>query len=252
MKRNFKHVLLMAVAVLCLFALASCMQTTNNTAHTCTDRNNDGLCDTCSAKVNKQNNTNDDDEEEIEDMTGVSFSDLTVGYTGKAVTISVEGAPKGADITYTENGKKTENKKTDAGTYKFTATITAEGYNDLELTATLTINPKPITFTWGDNESQSFLANGETPELLYTIDDTAIIGKDKVNVKIDFGKYDFNKEGSATASASIDNKNYVLVAMGGDLKTTVSIKQNVCTVSFDTGYAGKDFDPEAVVGGAFW
>ena len=84
-----------------------------------------------------------------ENFTGLSIEDKTVTYDGTAQTIEVEGAPTDATVEYTYTkvveGNDTVDKAIDAGTYKVTATVSKEGYNNWEDTATLTINKKALT-----------------------------------------------------------------------------------------------------------
>ena len=67
------------------------------------------------------------------DFTGITFSNVSFVYDGTAKSIYVSGAPDFATVTYEGNDK------TDAGSYTVFAHITAENYNDLDLSATLTI-----------------------------------------------------------------------------------------------------------------
>ena len=72
-------------------------------------------------------------------LTGVTLSDGTFTYDGGEKSLAVQGAPAGASIVYTGNGK------VDAGSYDVSATVTAEGYQPLTLQAKLTINKATIT-----------------------------------------------------------------------------------------------------------
>ena len=84
-----------------------------------------------------------------EEFTGLSMNDKTVTYDGTAQKIEVVGAPADATVEYTYTkvveGNDTVDKAIDAGTYKVTATVSKEGYNNWEDTATLTINKKALT-----------------------------------------------------------------------------------------------------------
>ena len=72
------------------------------------------------------------------DMQGVSLSGAKVYYDGNKHSLSVEGAPVGASITYTYNGENVDGV-TEVGTYVVVAKITADGYYEKTLTATLVI-----------------------------------------------------------------------------------------------------------------
>ena len=67
-----------------------------------------------------------------EDFTGLSMADKTFTYDGTEKSVAVSGSlPAGASVVY-------ENEKaTDVGEYNVKATISANGYNDLVLTAKL-------------------------------------------------------------------------------------------------------------------
>ncbi len=220
--------------------------------HTCVDANGDTACDVCSAYVAPTACVShiDNNGDGICDrsgcgasvpieMTMVTFNNVTKTYDGKPKTISVKRAPAGAKIEYSM-----ENTQTEAGTYEITATITADGYIDCVLTATLKINPKTVNVEWGDN-SKTFAADGKEPTLEYTLD--GVIEGDEVNVTLDFGGHDFTQQGKVTVTAKLDNPNYKLNAKTKE--TTIVFGPNVRTVSFETGVSGKDFDPELVVNG---
>ncbi len=69
------------------------------------------------------------------DITGVTFESKTFTYDGQQHELTVSGdVPSDVTVTYTGN------KGTDAGIYNAKATLSGEGYNSKELTATLTIN----------------------------------------------------------------------------------------------------------------
>lgn len=91
---------------------------------------------------------------EAADITGYSFDDLEVDFDGTVKNIEVAaaaGATEGADIAYTCNGAAFAGAA-DVGTYEVTATITKANYNDLVLTATLTINESAIAgYTFSDD-----------------------------------------------------------------------------------------------------
>ena len=73
-------------------------------------------------------------------ITGVTLSNKTVTYNGQEHLIVVEGEiPDGVTVTYSSNAG------TNAGTYNAVALLQGEGYQPLQLTATLTIAPAPIT-----------------------------------------------------------------------------------------------------------
>lgn len=101
-----------------------------------------------------------------------TFEDSAVTYDGQphSLAVSVSGtAPAGTTYSYSVKSA------TNAGTYKVTATISAPGYNDKKMTATLTINKKPISINIASVE----LAAGDVlPELGYDLDAGSLCGND--------------------------------------------------------------------------
>lgn len=96
------------------------------------DLNNDGLCENCGKPVTKPSTK--------KNFEGVTFKDQTFTYDGNYHSIYVEGAPEIAKVTYVNNNKK------EAGNYTVQATLTATDYNDLTLTATMSIVDTRKTF----------------------------------------------------------------------------------------------------------
>ncbi|MBO4898387.1 MAG: hypothetical protein J5590_08840 [Clostridia bacterium] len=80
------------------------------------------------------------------EIVGYSFADATVTYNGAIQNITVEaaqGATQGVTIAYECDGEPFAGESA-VGEYEITATITKAGYEDLELTATLTIEEAEI------------------------------------------------------------------------------------------------------------
>ncbi len=75
------------------------------------------------------------------EIEGVVFEDDTFIYDGTTHSIFVKNLPEGASVTYDNNGQ------INAGTYKVTATVSQENYNDLELNANLTIKKAEAVIT---------------------------------------------------------------------------------------------------------
>ena len=75
------------------------------------------------------------------DFNGVTFANVTVDYDGNEYKAEVSGAPSDATVTYGGDYQP----KTLPGTYTATAKVEKEGYNTLNLTATLKINPLNFT-----------------------------------------------------------------------------------------------------------
>ena len=73
-------------------------------------------------------------EQELKTFDYARFEDTTYLYDGLEKSLEVSGAPRVATITYSP-----DNTYTDVGEYEITATLSADGYETLNLTATLTI-----------------------------------------------------------------------------------------------------------------
>lgn len=112
-----------------------------------------------------------------------TFADSEVTYNGEAHELNVSGVPDGTQIVYTPS-----NSFVNSGTYRITATLTKEGYESLQLTATLKINKASINhisfnskeFEWDGTEKHIYI-EGTLPEGV----SVQYIG----NGKIDVGKY---------------------------------------------------------------
>ena len=232
--------LLVCVVIIAVFMLAMCSCMDANTlnsylgmlglgTHTCADANGDTACDTCGAYVAPQACTSHIDNNGdgvcdnagcngvvLVEMLDATFADRTFTYDGKVKKIEVKGAPEGAVIEY-----NVKNFQTKAGKYEITATITADGYVDCELTATLTIKPRTININWADNVGP-FPANGKIPTINYTLSD--IIEGDTVEVEFDFGGCDFTELGEDfEVVAKSKNSNYQINTSGGVNKHTFSV-----------------------------
>ncbi|TJY65521.1 PKD domain-containing protein [Sphingobacterium alkalisoli] len=77
-------------------------------------------------------------------ITGITFEDASFVYDGTAKSLAITGTlPAGTTVSYTNN------THTNAGTYNITANIEGgNNYNDLSLTANLTIHKAPQSITF--------------------------------------------------------------------------------------------------------
>ncbi len=102
----------------------------------------------------------------------ISFPEGTYSYDATEKSIEIAGnLPEGAKVTY-ENAKGTN-----AGTYEAKATVEAEGYKTLELSAVMKINPAPITVTADD---KVVVLGGIIPELTYSVTNGKLFADDKL------------------------------------------------------------------------
>ncbi len=261
--KKLKLLLCLVLVLTAALVMCSCMDanTLNSylgalglgTGHTCVDANGDTACDTCSAYVAPPQCTahvdgNNDgvcdnpgcNTAVLMEMRDIVFNSRSFTYDGTPKTIEVKGAPAGANVDYS-----TENTQTKAGTYEITAYITADGYADCEVSATLKIKQKTLTITWG--EVGPFPANGKTPEIDYTVD--GVLEGERVEVNLDFGDCDFTKEGSYEVVATSKNPNYKIKTTSGANAIDFIVGPNAHTVTFITDVEGKNVDPEKVADG---
>ncbi len=101
------------------------------------------------------------------DMSGVTFVDKSVIYSGSAQNIYVQGAlPAGLSVNYTGNGQ------TEIGTYTVVAnfTDTTGNYNNpTSLQATLTIKANPFTGVTFDGKTVTYDGNPHSLEISGTL-----------------------------------------------------------------------------------
>ena len=154
------------------------------------------------------------------DFVGLTMEDATVTYDGNEHSISVQGElPAGASVNYGAG-----NSFTHVGVYEITATITATGYNDLVLHATLTIvaaNFEGLTFenatvTYDGNE-HSISVQGELP----------------AGATIDYGTGNsFTNAGTYAITATISCQGYNQLVLNATL--TIN-KADFVGITFDDG-----------------
>lgn len=94
------------------------------------------------------------------DFTNVAFNDQTVDYDGNEhILDEVSNVPEGTNIVY-----QGRSYYTDVGTYEATASLKKQGYNDLTLSAKLTI--VPIDFSNISFEDIEVVYDGQPHEIL--------------------------------------------------------------------------------------
>jgi len=159
----------------------------------------------------EQNSTNSEDDTSVTEVSSielskfsssVKFEDSTVEYDGKEHSITVSNVPDFANVKYTK-----PDSCRDIGSYEFEAEISADGYETLNLTATLTITRaeftglsfEDVTYDF-DSLSHSIELSGVLPEdssVVYTCAEDETISNEAVN------------PGTYTITATVTNKNYV-------------------------------------------
>lgn len=147
-------------------------------------------------------------------ITGVSFNSQTLVYDGNPHTLTVEGSlPAGGSVQYSNNGPYT-----DVGVYQMNATVSAPNYNNLNLTATLTIQKATFTgITFNDAEFEydgtphSIAIVGTVPStstVTYTSDVQGV-----TNTATDIGEYNI------TATVTDKNFNTLVLTAKMTIKT---------------------------------
>ncbi|MDR0228337.1 MAG: MBG domain-containing protein [Flavobacteriaceae bacterium] len=127
-------------------------------------------------------------------IKGITLTDASFEYDGKVKELAINGIlPTGVTVTYVNN------KQTEVGTYKVTATINGgKNYNDLVLDANLTITKATIkgstltdaSFEY-DGKVKELVINGDLPTeatVTYTNNKQIEVGTYKVTATINGGK----------------------------------------------------------------
>lgn len=165
---------------------------------------------------------------ELIDLEGVVFADITCVYDGEAHSVKVDEStlPDGATVTY--DG---ENSFVNAGEYVVSATIKADGYKDLVISATLKITKAKlvgITFPkveteWDGNKHSAFInyTGGELPS----------------EVKVTYDGNGQAEVGNHTVTAKFEvSDNYEPIA---DMSALLVIKEKYFNVTFDDEISNK-------------
>ena len=169
---------------------------------------------------------------ELIDLEGVVFADVTCVYDGEAHSVKVDEStlPDGATVTY--DG---ENSFVNAGEYVVSATIKADGYKDLVISATLKITKAKlvgITFPkveaeWDGNKHSAFInyTGGEFPsevKVTYDGNGQAEVGNHKVTAKFEVSD-NYEPIADMTALLVIKEK-YFNVTFDDEISNIISYK----------------------------
>lgn len=148
-------------------------------------------------------------------LTGVTLAPATVTYDGNPHALAAQELPSEATVQYTiqrgSDEPKTGNAASDAGVYTVTARIQKDGYEELILSARLTINPAIRTLDFpviankvyedGDFDAGATSSTGEA--VTYTSDNASVAQV------TDNGLIHITGVGTATITATVPaNANY--------------------------------------------
>lgn len=155
---------------------------------------------------------------EKNNFEGLVFEDTIITYDGNPHTIVVSNLPEGATVTYVG-----EIQFVNVGEYEIEAVVKKDGYNDMSLTATLTINKAKIegvtfedkTVEW-DGEAHSIEVSGlpKGVKVEYTNNSQSAVGVYEVCASFEVGD------------------NYLPLE---DMSATLTILQKFCKVTFVVG-----------------
>ncbi|MFI3329327.1 MAG: MBG domain-containing protein [bacterium] len=139
----------------------------------------------------------------LQQITGITFSDSTVQYNGDEQEIIVKGNNiENYTVSYTNN------KGTNVGVYNATAKISADGYNDLTLSAKLTITGLDITgITFNDKETDY---DGQTKKI-------EIEGTLPTGVTVAYENNEAANVGVYNAKATLTGTNYETLVLEATL-----------------------------------
>lgn len=166
-------------------------------------------------------------------FTDVSFQNAEYVYDGNEKTITVVGnLPTGTTIDYTQN------KATDAGSYNAKAVLKCIGYNDLTLTAKLTISKATITGLTLSNETVEYDA------LTHSLQ---IIGNAPVGATVEYTYNGQKTDGvsavnSYSVIAKVSCKNYNDLTLSATLTIKSTEKQLFSAAVGNTVYFQNDLD----------
>src|SRR5690606_6514700 len=111
-------------------------------------------------------------------INGITLEDGSFVYDGTAKALAIDGTlPSGTAVTYTDNSR------TDVGTQEVTATISGDNYDDLVLTADLTVTQATRTLafpalpvkTYGDAEFDAGATASSGEAIAYTSSDASVV-----------------------------------------------------------------------------
>ena len=160
-------------------------------------------------------------------ITGITLEDGSFVYDGTAQSLAIAGTlPQGTTVVYTGNGR------TDAGTQEVTATVSGDNYEDLVLTAELTITAavRSIDFpaipvkTYGDADFDAGAVTSTDEEVSYTNSDATV-------AEIINGQIHIVGAGTTTITATVpENSNY---SNRPEATQVLTVRKATQTITFD-------------------
>jgi len=151
-------------------------------------------------------------------ITGITFDDGSFVFDGTEKSIVISGTlPEGTPVAYAKN------TRTDVGTQEATATITGSNFNDLVLTADLTITPAAIAgITFDDG---SFVFDGTEKNIV-------ISGTLPAGTSVAYANNTRTNVGNQEATATITGSNFNDLVLTADLTITPA---DIAGITFDDG-----------------
>ncbi|PRY85094.1 MBG domain-containing protein, partial [Mongoliibacter ruber] len=139
-------------------------------------------------------------------ITGITFEDASFVFDGTEKTLEIAGTlPDGAKVDYENNGR------TNVGNQQVTARITGSNFNDLVLTAELTITPATITGITFSEQSFVFDGSEKTLEIAGTLPDGA---------SLDYENNGRTNVGNQQVTARITGSNFNDLVLTAELTIT--------------------------------
>lgn len=144
-------------------------------------------------------------------INGVTFENVETTYDGTEKTIAVNNLPDGASVVYDK-----ANTYINAGEYTVTATVSQENDEDLQLTATLTINKAIYDMSGVVFVDKTVTYNGESHSITATNLPNGVTAQYTGNNQINADEY------TITATFTGDSVNYESIA---DKTATLTINK---------------------------
>ncbi|PPK99905.1 Ig-like domain-containing protein [Parapedobacter indicus] len=160
-------------------------------------------------------------------ITGITLEDESFVYDGTAKSLAITGdLPPGTSVSYTNNSR------TGAGTQEVTATVSGDNYEDLVLTAALTVTAatRSIEFpaipakTYGDADFNVGATASTGEEVSYTSSDMGV-------AEIVNGQLHITGAGTTTITATVpENSNY---GNRPEATQVLTVRKAAQTITFD-------------------